>query len=242
MQAEPHDDPSPALRVTLSPRAAGRGMASAVAFLAIAGLAVNLAPLVITQPSKGMLFLLEQFQMDGEGNIPTWFASVLLLSNASLFALIGAGHRGENLQRAGWFGLSAIFVLLSVDEAVSLHEAAGRAFSRLTGLGGGETFAWLIPAVPVMAGLGVIFLRFVVGLPGRTRVLVLLAGGVFLSGAMGAEAIGWAVDRTPGRWDWTYQMVTLVEEVLELAGQALLFYALVDCMAQTRLMLRVDSA
>ncbi len=224
--------------ITLSPRILAGGVAAAVALLAFAGLAVNLAPLAIEHPSKGMLFLLNQFQVDGEGNIPAWVSSMLFLANGVLLALIGAAERGGVTRRLGWACLSAIFILLSIDEAVSLHEPAGRAFWRLTGLGGDGTFAWLIPAVPVVLCMGLVFLRLIIGLPRRTRVMIVLAGAIFLSGAMGFEVVGWSVGRDPDRWDWAYQMSTLAEEVLELAGQALFFHALVDYLARIGVKLR----
>lgn len=81
--------------------------------------------------------------------------------------------------------------------------------------------------------LGIILLRFLVKLPGRTRLHFLTGGGLFLAGAIMMEMIGgdywaahgWAVDGSD-KADLHYALIVSVEEVLEMVGIVVFAYGL----------------
>jgi tetratricopeptide (TPR) repeat protein len=68
----------------------------------------------------------DKFNLDQEANVPTWFATALLLAVAlCAFAL----HRAQEETRPGrcfarlfWLGFSFVYVLFSLDEAAGFHE------------------------------------------------------------------------------------------------------------------------
>ncbi len=63
------------------------------------------------------------FNVAGEQNIPTWYASALLLGCAMLATLIANAFRREHRPYAThWRGLALVLVYMSIDEAAELHE------------------------------------------------------------------------------------------------------------------------
>jgi hypothetical protein len=160
-----------------------------------------------------------------EANLPTWFASVLLFSCGLLLAAIASdvGARGGD-HRPRWIGLAAGFFYMSIDEAVELHEHLGGHF-------GGEGilyFDWVIPAAIIVALVGAVYLPFLRDLPPRRRRQFLLAGAVYVGGAVLAELpLGWWTAQE-GPENATYALLDWVEESLELLGASLFLLALAE--------------
>ena len=72
---------------------------------------------------EGTSRLVALFHCGQEGNVTTWFSSMLLLVSAALLALIAAGKRKLGQPYTGhWAGLALIFLYLSLDEAARIHE------------------------------------------------------------------------------------------------------------------------
>jgi hypothetical protein len=122
--------------------------------------------------------------------------------------------------------LAIVFVTLSLDETASLHETFSSMIRDGLGVGGAFHFGWLVPAIPLVIIVGVVFLRFVFGLPGNVRTLIIFAGIAYLSGVIGIEMVGGIVWETSGPGSVAYAAITTVEETLEIAGLVLLVYAL----------------
>ena len=66
------------------------------------------------------------FHVAEEGNITAWFSSLLHLISAVLLAVI-AKEKSSHQDRFSrhWFGLSIIFLYISIDEAARIHEIFG---------------------------------------------------------------------------------------------------------------------
>lgn len=88
-------------------------------------------------------------------------------------------------------------------------------------------FAWVVPAALFVFVLAGIYLRFWWRLPARTRYLLLAAGGLFLSGALGVEAVTARYVEGNGFANLTYAALSTVEEFLEMVGASLFLYTLV---------------
>jgi hypothetical protein len=87
----------------------------------------------------------QMFILDFEANVPTWFSSGLLLYAAVLLALLAADAScGARPFVNHWRFLAVLFVYLSIDEAVSIHELAGPPL-RALGARGARYHAWIIP-------------------------------------------------------------------------------------------------
>ena len=155
------------------------------------------------------------FSLSVEGNLPTWYASSLLLACA---ALLGAMAHSATADRRHWGTLALIFVYLSLDEAAELHENLGGLF----GTGGVLYFDWVIPAAVVCLLLAAVFLPFVWRLRRDVRNRIIAAGALYVAGALLLELpLGWWTERA-GDDNAVYAFIDLIEESLELAGATLL--------------------
>lgn len=206
------------LHVQLAPLVIGAGAA-----VAGAGLAIELvhtrshAPVVET--------LVGVFSLSYERNVPTWYASSLLFTCALALAAIAADvtARGGG-HRAHWVGLAAGFAYMSLDEATELHEHLGG----LVGTGGVLYFDWVIPAAIVVAVVALLYLPFLRALPPARRRRFVLAGALYVGGAVLCELpLGWWTERA-GADNPTYALIDWVEETLELAGASLFLLALAE--------------
>jgi len=122
--------------------------------------------------------------------------------------------------------LTVIFLLLSVDEAVSFHELLSDILEETFSLSGFSYFVWVVPGTLFVAFVGGLYLHFLWNLPARTRYLMLAAGGIFLCGALGVEAVTARYVESNGFADLTYAGLATVEESLEMGSAVLSLYAL----------------
>lgn len=175
-----------------------------------------------------LLGFVPEFDLARESNIPTYFSALLLLSASILIGVIARFVRkmGAPFYRH-WFALSLIFVYLSVDEAASLHERLGEPVRAVLEPGGMFTYAWVIPGMGLLALFVLAYARFFFHLPSRWKVLFGGAGVLYVLGGLGCELVGgWYASQYGVTF--TLSIITLVEEVLEMAGVACFIYALLE--------------
>ncbi len=79
----------------------------------------------------------------------------------------------------------------------------------------------------ILAVLAVIYFKFWWRLPSRTRTLFLVSAAIYVGGAIGVEMLGgWYFAQY--FIDYTYSMLVLVEETMEIIGSSLFIYTLCD--------------
>ncbi len=178
--------------------------------------------------------LAQLFDVADEGNITSWVSALLLLGAAVLLALNAhtAHIEGDRDERSWWL-LAAVFTYLSLDEAAALHELLIEPVGSLTDASGLFRYAWIIVAIPLLAILGVALLGYLRRLPGPTRRAFLLAGAVFVGGAVGVEAIEGAILDAGITGYGVHRLLVSIEEALENIGVALFIGALLPHMATT---------
>lgn len=179
-----------------------------------------------------------QFNLDGENNIPSWYASTTLLFCAGLLGLIGYVRHKEQAQRSRqWLGLAAIFLYLSMDEAASLHEMVNplaRAFLDRVGVSIGYLhYSWVVFGIVVVPIIGLSYVRFLQALPIATSIQFGLAGVVYVGGAVGIEMFGGNVVSQGGLDTMSYAILVAVEEGLEMFGIVLFTYAVLSYARQS---------
>lgn len=157
-----------------------------------------------------------------EGNLPSWYASALPLACAGLLAWLA---HSETTDRRHWQILALGFLAISIDEAVGLHELLSGLFTT-TGV---LHFGWVIPATILVLALGLAFLGFLRRLhhlsPKTARRFV-LAGALYVGGAVLFELpLGWWTARH-GDENLGYYLIDWCEETLELVGLTLFAGAL----------------
>lgn len=167
------------------------------------------------------------FLLDAESNFATLFNFSLIAVNAALLGLISlAAFDERDHWRWHWTILGLLFLLLAYDEAASLHERLmpiGRALVPGEGL---LFFTWVIFGAGFVLVVVLAYLRFVLALPRRTSTLVVLAGALYVGGALGIELWGGHFASANGMDNIGFQLIATVEETLEIAGQILFGYAL----------------
>ncbi len=178
----------------------------------------------------GHLFgLVDLFYVDVEDNIPTWYSSSMLLVCALLLGAIGSiARRDGDRFAAHWGALSLLFVCLSLDEAVSIHERVTELLRALMNAHGVLFFTWVIPGAAMTALLGLAYLRFLAHLPRSTRRLVLLAACLYVGGALGMEMVGGLYVERYNMWNLPYSFLATLEEWLEMQAVVVFVYALLS--------------
>lgn len=160
-----------------------------------------------------------------EQNLPTWYASSLLLICSVVLVLIARAKQLERDRfRWHWYVLSAGFAYISLDETATIHEGWSNWFH----LDGIFHFGWVIPAGLIVLGLGVFYWPFLRHLPSRPRRQFVTAGALYVGGALLVELLlGYWTD-IAGSHNIVYGLIDLVEESAELLGVTLFLLALLE--------------
>jgi hypothetical protein len=174
--------------------------------------------------------LIPLFDLDGEGNIPTYFSSAIILLSAGLLAIIFVLKKRQDVgDHRYWAGLSGIFLFLSIDEFACIHERLIFPLKNFLNTYGVLYFAWVIPYSILLFILVLLYHRFIFSLPLPVRRLFIVAGLVYIGGALGFELIGgYYFDLNGARKVLLYEIITMVEESLEMAGILIFIYALIQ--------------
>jgi hypothetical protein len=179
------------------------------------------------------------FFADAEGNAWSWFSALLLAGVAAALAARAVALRGDRPASVRHGILAGIALLMSADEGAQLHEFLNQIGYRITDRLGPFN-AWLIPGVLLVLVLGAVLLWLARGIDAALRRRLVLAGTVFLAGAVGMEAIGtaYALDSDLGN-PWRtgrYLLMVAAEEALEMLGALIALAAVL-----TRIRVRVST-
>lgn len=177
--------------------------------------------------------LINLFDVDMEQNIPTFYSSFQLVLASGLLLVIAKTSRLLDKSFWPWYGLSAIFLFLSIDEFVSLHEHLTNITRNLLHTSGYFYYAWVIPYTVALFTLLAVYFRFLLKLPKRSLILFVASGILFVTGAIGFELLGGHEDQINGDGTFIYVFDALFEEGLEMIGIALFIYALLDYIENT---------
>jgi hypothetical protein len=224
------DQSNPALGVIyLPPGQVVRALAIGVGLLSLAYIILHVITL---PPNLDPIVPNRLLDMDQEMSLPTVYNGTLLSLAATLLIVISLeALRRRDRHVVPWLALAAAFTFLTLDELISIHEIFTGPMRTWFGLSGLLGFGWYLLAVPLAALLGLFCLDLVRRLPRRTRLMFLLAGVVYVSGAAGMEMLGSLVMEQLGQASWPYRLEVLFEETLEMTGLLLLIYALLDYLA-----------
>jgi hypothetical protein len=164
----------------------------------------------------------QEFSLDREANVPSWFSSALLLTAAGLLALVALDALTRKAPwRRHWAGLSLVFVVLSLDETAEIHERIGSWLRAHLHLHGPLNYAGVVPALALALFVGITYVRFLRALPRATLLGILVAAAIYITGAAGVEAAsGWWAEGHGSR-STALLLVSTVEENLEMVGTLL---------------------
>lgn len=183
---------------------------------------------------SSVLGFLPLLDVGKEQSIPTYVSVLNLLLASILLFLIFRHEKLNNKNRAGYWGfLSAIFFYLSIDEFASIHEKFGGIHERLVDTDivpqTLNTHLWLPFGALFVVIVFFAVVPFLRGLPSDTRRNFLIAGGVFITGALGFEYIGALMLESglvESKQHIAYLVRRLFEEGFEMYGVAIFNCAL----------------
>ncbi|MFS8063342.1 MAG: hypothetical protein ACMG5Z_02025 [Luteimonas sp.] len=183
------------------------------------------------------VFGMRLMSLDLEYNLPSLFSTVLLLSASVLLTLIAMlESKRKAPDTTKWMILAAGFLLMALDETMSLHE---KMIEPLRNLLGGQHhhvgifyFAWVIPGIALVVVLGAFFLPFLFRLPRRTAIAFAISGAIYVGGALGVELVeGWWREGH-GHRNLTYHLLVSLEEGMEMFGVIAFIHALMGYIAR----------
>ena len=169
------------------------------------------------------------FDASEENNIPTYFSTMILfIASAILFHLYLVPDPQTLKNKRYWLFLSFIFLFLSVDENISIHEQFNKIKSLLApDTSGYLNYPWILPYGIFVLVVGGIFLKFLFSLPVKTRNLFIISGSIYVVATIGFELPEGKIVAVYGATTYYYLFCAL-EEFLEMSGIILFIYASLD--------------
>lgn len=218
------------MQLFIRPNRVFRALLVLVLALYILGLSVSL---VGNLTSHGRLMgLAALFHLSVEHNIPTWFSSGLLLMSSALLAVIANAERSRQSRYVRYWWLTALmFLIMSVDEAASLHERAATAIGYVLPGEMLTIYGWVIPGSILVITIAAAYAKFLSSLPRETRRLFVISGLLYIGGAVVLEAVGRGWEARQGLENVPYTIMMTSEELMEMLGAALFVYALLAYIA-----------
>ena len=180
-----------------------------------------------------LIRILFDFELDS--NITTWYSSITLFISSLLLWGIAIYKKGiKDSFSLHWRFLAIIFAFLSLDEVAMLHERAGQVLDSLSSVefDGWLYFQWVLIGVPLTLIIALAYFKFIVHLPTKTRNLFILAGALFVGGALGLEILAGHRESLNPDSNLIYKLITTIEELWEKLGVMVFIYALLDYMAK----------
>lgn len=216
-------------------------LVAAAAALVVIGAVVDVSRQAVADADLARV--LARFDLGVEPSVPTWFSSVVLLLDGLLLLLIARATRVASGRFAGlWLLLGLVFIVLSADEAAQFHEMIDTEVPRWLRLQGVPVLPWVLAAGAFAVLVAVVHVPLLLALPRLFAWLFLLAGALFVGGAVGMEiAGGLAVERF-GVASLPHIAARSAGEALEMAGSILFFHALARYWTQTHGRARIVDA
>lgn len=194
--------------------------------LVLAGVAVQIYGNIYADNASKTI--IELFDLNAEANIPTWYSSFALLFSAillTLIALIKTVQRDNYVFH--WKMMSLIFLFMSIDEISSLHEILNYHFKNIIKNTDFFYFGWVFFGGIFVLLFMILYSKFLFNLNPKTRNLFILAGTIYISGALAMEMMA-------GNYIYHYgssvisARMSIFEEFLEMTGIAIFIYALLS--------------
>ena len=173
-----------------------------------------------------------------EGNLTTLYSTLALGFCSLLLAIIASIEKSMNSRyNKFWRAMSFIFLYLAIDESCSIHEVLNKILTPAFNTRGLLFFPWVIPAAILLVVFLIVFRGFIAHLPPRIRNLFLVAGAIYVGGAIGMELIGAYIADFQGCFAASYCMdnkaywlASSIEELLEMFGIVVFIYGLLSYM------------
>jgi len=162
--------------------------------------------------------LLDIFDLNEEKNIPALYSSsILLLSGAILYFISQNKKQSQDRYYRHWLWLSIIFIFLSLDEAIGIHEDVNvRFFLERENILYNDS--WVVAYSILVAVFVFCYRRFLRHLSPTIRNMFIISGCIYVFGCIGMEIIGSFTQEFYGKGSIVHATATTLEEFLEMIG------------------------
>jgi len=172
---------------------------------------------------------IKMVDFDYETNLPTLYSVIaIILCSIILFLIASGKKKTQQPYRFQWKLLAWIFLFLALDEGVSIHEDIGDVMELFVTASGYLYFPWVIPYAGLLVILALVYFRFLLHLPRPTMIRFIIAGGLFLTGAIGIEIISAQEADIHGTATITYSILYTIEELCEMIAIVIFLQALLE--------------
>jgi hypothetical protein len=208
----------------LPPSVAPLVLAVGAAVLVALGVAQDFYLSATHAPASHKLWLLD---LDAEYSLLSWYSAGLMLVAAVWLAdLADAARRRRDRFALQWLGLGLVFVFLSADETLSLHEKLSWFLKSRLHPHGALYPVWVAPMLVACAAGALVYVRFLRSLAAPVRNWILAAAAVYVTAAAGFEMVeGPFIERHEFNAP-VYRVLSDTEEALEVCGLLMFLYAL----------------
>jgi hypothetical protein len=173
----------------------------------------------------------EWVDVNREGSIPTWYATITLASCAVMLGLIAVdAARRKRPYPLHWAALAVIFALLSLEEILGVHSEATGRLREIVSITDGPGYAIAL-ALIVLVGLAIVavlFGRFYLQLPSKWRTWFTIAAVIYAVGVFASDAVGDYLITAAGEPTLAYDIVLTIEEALEMTGVLIVIVMLLE--------------
>jgi hypothetical protein len=195
---------------------------SSAAFLTLMSILVHTIRLLTGH--ERLLGFISLFSLNSENNLPTWFASFLLMLLFQKCRDISKACPASDISRRPWKILAFIFLLMSMDEVASMHELLGNnIIGHYWNTGGYLKYAFVIPGTFIALAVAIAFIPFLKRLPGRTSAAMVASGAIYVMATIGLESISANIADQYGSRDALYIFLFTLEEFFEMTALILMY-------------------
>ncbi len=168
------------------------------------------------------------FNFDQEYNLLSLYSTLALGFSSYILAIIATVKKYRKSKYAKhWKALAFIFLFLAIDELCSIHELSIPLLRGAINAHGLLYFTWVVPAFFLLIIFLLTFRKFIQSLPIKTKILFILAGFVYVTGALGMELIGGYIADNYG-YNTVYGIASSIEELLEMLGIVIFIHGLLS--------------
>lgn len=167
--------------------------------------------------------------LEEEHSIGTWYSVLGLFCAAAVLALIAIAEFARRSKWAPhWALLALLFVAMSMDESVSIHELSMAYLDKVIEPSGLLYFTWVVPGTALVLLVAFFYRSFVMALPGRYALLFSVAAATFVFGALIAEYMQAWLASTYGNHGPEVAFQILLQDPFGMLGVAILISALLS--------------
>lgn len=181
----------------------------------------------ITAHHLGYIDYIRFLDLDIENNLPSFYSAMAIELCAILLCIIFLHKKQQQAKGCWqWLVLAIIFAFLGFDETAQIHEEIGDFFTTMVNASGILYFPWVVPYGIAVSIIGLAYLPWLLRLPRNTQIRFIIAGTLFLSGAIAMEMVSASYADLYDVSDWRYSITYTIEETLEMTGIILFIRAL----------------